>query len=112
MVAREVINSRGVPTVEVEIETRKGIFRACSPTTMNPNPKELADVRDEDISRYAGNGVLKAIQLLNEVIAPKLVGMDPTRQTDIDDILMRQEEPRLGVNAAVAVSMAVRMQLE
>ncbi len=111
VIAREVLNSRGAPTVEVEITTRRGVFRASAPSSLNSGPKEPLEQRDGDAARFGGQGVLKSIKVLNEVVAPKLVGLDPSEQFKIDQILIEQDDPPLGSNAILAVSMAVSVLL-
>src|SRR5690625_387597 len=83
--AREVLDSRGNPTVEVEITTESGGFGAALvPSGASIGEYEAVELRDGDKNRFLGKGVLKAVQNVNEKIAPKLVGLDVTRQKIID----------------------------
>jgi enolase len=109
--AREVLDSRGNPTVEVEIFTESGGFGASLvPSGASTGEYEAVELRDEDKSRYLGKGVLKAVQNVNETIAPELVGIDVTRQNIIDRIMLdldgTENKGKLGANAILGVSMA------
>lgn len=109
--AREVIDSRGNPTVEVEITTESGAFGlALVPSGASTGEYEAVELRDEDASRYLGKGVLKAVNNVNEVIAPELVGIDVTKQSLIDQIMLdldgTDNKSKLGANAILGVSMA------
>lgn len=108
---REVLDSRGNPTVEVEIFTESGAYGASLvPSGASTGEYEAVELRDEDEARYLGKGVLKAVQNVNELIAPELIGMDVTRQNIIDHIMMELDETdnkgKLGANAILGVSMA------
>lgn len=110
--AREVLDSRGNPTVEVEIYTESGAFgSALVPSGASTGEYEAVELRDEDKNRYNGKGVLKAVQNVNEVIAPELMGIDVTRQNIIDQIMIEldgtENKAKLGANAILGVSMAV-----
>lgn len=109
--AREVLDSRGNPTVEAEVETKKGIFRAIVPSGASTGVHEALELRDEDKSRYMGKGVLKAVVNVNEKIAPALAGMSCTQQKRIDKKMIEldgtENKSNLGANAMLAVSMAV-----
>src|SRR5690625_7077765 len=86
--AREVLDSRGNPTVEVEIETESGAFgRALVPSGASTGEYEAVELRDGDKERYLGKGVLQAVANVNEKIAPELLGYDVTRQNEIDAIM-------------------------
>ncbi|HPK29030.1 MAG TPA: phosphopyruvate hydratase, partial [Bacilli bacterium] len=75
--AREVIDSRGNPTIEVDIQTESGAFgRAIVPSGASTGEREALELRDGDKSRYLGKGVLTAVKNVNEIIAPKIIGMD------------------------------------
>ena len=88
MYAREIIDSRGNPTVEVEVLTESGAFgRAGIPSGASTGSREALELRDGDKDRFGGLGVLKAVKNVNEVIAPALVGYDVTDQTAIDALL-------------------------
>src|SRR5690625_1250228 len=109
--AREVLDSRGNPTVEVEIFTESGAFGAALvPSGASTGEHEAVELRDGDADRYLGKGVLKAVQNVNEVIAPELVGIDVTRQNIIDRVMMEldgtENKGKLGANAILGISMA------
>src|SRR5699024_5149470 len=87
--AREVLYSRGNPTVEVEVITESGAFgTALVPSGASTGEYEAVELRDGDKDRYLGKGVLKAVENVNETIAPELLGMDVTRQNIIDAVMM------------------------
>jgi enolase len=109
--AREVIDSRGNPTVEVEIETESGAFgRAIVPSGASTGEREALELRDEDKKRFLGKGVLKAVANVNDIIGPELIGMDVTQQVAIDNKLLELDgtkfKSKLGANATLGVSMA------
>eukprot|EP01104_Vermistella_antarctica_P019118 TRINITY_DN7340_c0_g1_i1.p1 TRINITY_DN7340_c0_g1~~TRINITY_DN7340_c0_g1_i1.p1 ORF type:complete len:436 (+),score=146.96 TRINITY_DN7340_c0_g1_i1:142-1449(+) len=108
--ARQIFDSRGNPTVEVDLTTEKGLFRAGVPSGASTGSREACELRDGDKSRYLGKGVSKAIQNVNEVIAPKVIGLDPTKQDELDQILIELDgtdnKSKLGANAILGVSMA------
>ncbi len=109
--AREILDSRGNPTVEVEITTRSGVKgRASVPSGASTGMHEALELRDGDKRRYDGRGVLRAVQNVNEVIAPALAGLDVTAQTLIDrtmiDLDGTPNKCNLGANAILGVSMA------
>ncbi|WVE36701.1 phosphopyruvate hydratase, partial [Priestia megaterium] len=102
--AREVLDSRGNPTVEVEVYTESGAFgRAIVPSGASTGEHEAVELRDGDKSRYLGKGVLKAVENVNEIIAPELVGMDATDQIGIDRLMIEldgtENKGKLGANA-------------
>jgi enolase len=110
--AREVLDSRGNPTVEVEVFTESGAFgRAIVPSGASTGEHEAIELRDGDKSRYLGKGVLQAVKNVNEVIAPNIIGYDVTFQTTIDKIMLEldgtKNKSKLGANAILGVSMAV-----
>jgi enolase len=109
--AREVLDSRGNPTVEVELVTENGLYRSMVPSGASAGQHEALELRDGDNKRYQGKGTLKAVQNVNAIIAPKVVGMDCTSQEEVDDVMLRLDGTRnkgkLGANAILAVSMAV-----
>jgi enolase len=110
--AREVIDSRGNPTVEVEVYTESGAFgRALVPSGASTGEHEAVELRDGDKSRFLGKGVLQAVRNVNEVIAPEVIGMDVTQQVAIDRLMIELDgtsnKGKLGANAILAVSMAV-----
>lgn len=109
--AREVLDSRGNPTVEVDLTTEKGIFRSIVPSGTSTGLHEAHELRDNDNSRYLGKGTLKAVANINKIIAPKVAGMDCTNQKEIDQLMIEldgtPDKNVLGANAILAVSMAV-----
>lgn len=109
--AREIIDSRGYPTVEAEVLLRDGTKgRAAVPSGASTGQHEALEKRDGDKNRYLGKGVLKAVLNINEVIDPELRGMSVEEQTAIDDALLMLDgtpsKSRLGANALLAVSLA------
>jgi enolase len=108
---REVLDSRGNPTVEVEVKTADGIFRALTPSGASAGSHEALELRDGDTSRYLGKGTLKAVHNVNSEIAPKLIGMDCGLQEAIDKILLKLDgtdnKNKLGANALLPVSIAI-----
>jgi enolase len=110
--AREVLDSRGNPTVEVEVYTESGAFgRALVPSGASTGEYEAVELRDGDKERYLGKGVLKAVENVNEVIAPAIIGFDVTDQVGIDKTLIEldgtENKGKIGANAILGVSMAV-----
>merc|ERR1712159_229982 len=107
--AREVIDSRGNPTVEADLRTTDGLFRAIVPSGASTGIYEACELRDGG-SRFMGKGVLKAVAAVNDVIAPALIGKDPTDQRGIDDVMLgldgTDNKTNLGANAILAVSTA------
>jgi len=108
--AREVLDSRGNPTVEVDVVTEHGIFRAMTPSGASAGQHEALELRDGDKSRYFGKGTLKAVENINKKIAPKLIGLDPSAQETIDNVMLKidgtENKDSLGANAILPVSMA------
>ena len=109
--AREVLDSRGNPTVEVEVTTESGAFgRALVPSGASTGEREALELRDGDKSRYLGKGVLKAVENVNTVIGPAVIGMDVTEQSVIDKTMIELDgtptKSKLGANAILGVSMA------
>ncbi|EQK41308.1 MULTISPECIES: phosphopyruvate hydratase [Paraclostridium] len=110
--AREVLDSRGNPTVEVEVVLESGVTgRAIVPSGASTGAFEAVELRDGDKGRYLGKGVEKAVDNVNEIIAPELEGMDATDQPGIDGLLIELDgtpnKGKLGANAILGVSMAV-----
>lgn len=109
--AREILDSRGNPTVEVDVKTAKGTFRAAVPSGASTGIYEALELRDNDKSRYLGKGVLTAVKNVNELIGPKLVGKNVIHQEEIDKIMFELDgtdnKGKLGANAILGVSMAV-----
>jgi len=109
--AREILDSRGNPTVEAEVYLKGGpMGRAAVPSGASRGENEAIELRDEDKRRYVGKGVLKAVANVNQVIAPKLVGMDARDQVAIDQTMIEMDgtpnKRKLGANAILAVSLA------
>ncbi|PLS23320.1 phosphopyruvate hydratase [Neptunicoccus cionae] len=109
---REILDSRGNPTVEVDILLEDGTWgRAAVPSGASTGAHEAVELRDGDKSRYLGKGVLKAVEAVNGEIAEALLGVDATRQLVIDNIMIdldgTENKSRLGANAILGVSMAV-----
>ncbi len=109
--ARQVLDSRGNPTVEVDLITESGnLGRAIVPSGASTGSKEALELRDGDKKRYGGKGVLKAIDNVNDVIAPALIGLDVRDQMAIDQIMLDLDgtanKKKLGANAILGVSMA------
>lgn len=110
--AREILDSRGNPTVEVEVTLESGVVgRAAVPSGASTGVYEAVELRDGDKSRYLGKGVLKAVENVNEIIAPELEGWNVFDQVGIDEYLIALDETdnkgKLGANAILGVSMAV-----
>ena len=110
--AREVLDSRGNPTVEVEVYTECGDFgRAIVPSGASTGSKEALELRDNDKSRYMGKGVLKAVENVNEVLSKVVIGMDVTDQVSIDHALIEadgtKDKSKYGANAILGISLAV-----
>ena len=109
--AREILDSRGNPTVEVDVFLENGVFgRAAVPSGASTGEYEAAELRDNDKSRYSGKGVLNAVNNVNNEINKTLIGTDVNDQTKIDNILINldgtQNKSRLGANAILGVSLA------
>jgi enolase len=110
--AREILDSRGNPTLEVEVELANGnIGRAAVPSGASTGKHEAVELRDSDKSRFGGKGVLKAVANVNGVIASELIGTPATDQTTVDHNLIQLDgtdnKSRLGANAILGVSLAV-----
>ena len=109
--AREILDSRGNPTVEVDVILESGIMaRASVPSGASTGSKEALELRDQDQSRYQGKGVLKAVENVNEKIKPILIGKDVHNQREIDGAMLSldhtQNKSNLGANAILGVSLA------
>mmetsp|Transcript_12164 Transcript_12164/g.36660 ORF Transcript_12164/g.36660 Transcript_12164/m.36660 type:complete len:495 (-) Transcript_12164:287-1771(-) len=111
VVAREILDSRGNPTVEVEVTTAQGTFRADVPSGASTGAYEACELRDGDKSRYGGKGVLKAVANVVETLGPEVVGMSATDQKAIDEKMIAKDgtpnKTNLGANAILGVSLAV-----
>ncbi len=110
--AREILDSRGNPTVEVEAYLESGaVGRAAVPSGASTGEHEAVELRDGDKNRYLGKGVQKAVSNVNDEIAPEIVGMDATDQTGVDQLMIELDgtsnKSKLGANAILGVSMAV-----
>lgn len=110
--AREILDSRGNPTVECDVLLESGIMgRAAVPSGASTGEKEALELRDGDSGRYLGKGVLQAVENVNNEIAQALIGIDASEQSHIDQVMMdldgTDNKGRLGANAMLAVSMAV-----
>ncbi len=108
---REILDSRGNPTVEVEVVLSTGVVgRASVPSGASTGEHEAVELRDGDKARYLGKGVLKAVQNVNEQIGPRLKGLDPSDQVRIDGVMIdldgTENKGRLGANAILGVSLA------
>ena len=110
VLAREILDSRGNPTVEVEIVTDDGLFRASVPSGASTGAYEAVELRDGG-SRYLGKGVLTAVANVNDILGPAVLGMDPVLQQAIDDVMLKLDgtanKAKLGANAILGVSLAV-----
>ena len=109
--AREILDSRGNPTVEVDVILDSGaIGRAAVPSGASTGEHEAVELRDKDKSRYMGKGVLKAVGNVSGVIAKNIKGMDPFKQQELDKALIdidgTKNKAKLGANAILGVSMA------
>ncbi|PIU51666.1 phosphopyruvate hydratase, partial [Candidatus Desantisbacteria bacterium CG07_land_8_20_14_0_80_39_15] len=109
--AREILDSRGNPTVEVDVILDNGtIGRAAVPCGASTGEHEAIELRDGDKNRYLGKGVMKAVHNVNTVIAQKIKGMDSSKQEKIDQAMLEldgtENKSRLGANAILGVSLA------
>src|SRR5438445_11227586 len=115
--AREVLDSRGNPTVEAEVGLDSGALgRAIVPSGASTGEHEALELRDGDAARYLGKGVIKAVDHVRDVIAPTLIGMDATDQAAIDAALLQLDgtalKTNLGANAILAMPMATARAAE
>ncbi|MGB0263817.1 MAG: phosphopyruvate hydratase [Opitutales bacterium] len=109
--AREIIDSRGNPTVEVDVELECGVIgRAAVPSGASTGEHEAVELRDGDKARYLGKGVLKAVENVDTLIAPELVGLDACDQLEVDQAMLEidgtKNKGKLGANAVLGVSLA------
>ncbi len=109
--ARQILDSRGNPTVEVDVHTSEGIMgRAAVPSGASTGKHEAVELRDGDKKKYLGKGVLKAVENINDTIAEELYGMEITNQRAIDEMMLSidgtEHKAKLGANATLAVSLA------
>ena len=111
IVAREVLDSRGNPTVQADVVLASGVKgTACAPSGASTGSREALELRDKDPKRYLGKGVLKAVGAVNNELAKALVGKDAVRQVELDDIMIKldgtENKSKFGANAILAVSLA------
>ena len=112
VIAREIIDSRGNPTVEVDVYLEDGtVGRAAVPSGASTGAHEAVELWDGDTKRFQGKGVLKAVENVNSIIAPELIGMDALDQVGVDELLLELDgtpnKSKLGANAILGVSLAV-----
>src|SRR5574344_1519020 len=112
VIGREILDSRGNPTIEVDVFTEAGVMgRASVPSGASTGVNEALELRDGDKSRYGGKGVLTAVDNVNKIIAPAITGMDVLEQRAIDDKMLALDgtptKSKLGANAILGVSLAV-----
>ncbi len=107
--ARQVFDSRGTPTVEAEVKTKKGVFRAIVPSGASTGSREALELRDGE-KAFEGKGVAKAVSNVNKIIAPKVKGFDVSKQKELDELMIgldcTKTKSKLGANAILSVSMA------
>ena len=112
MHAREILDSRGNPTVEVDLHTELGMFRASVPSGASTGAHEACELRDsDDKKRYMGKGVLKAVNNVNAIMGPRLVGLSELDQVKIDELMIAIDgtpnKSKMGANAILGVSLAL-----
>jgi enolase len=111
VLAREILDSRGNPTVEVEVQTQTGRGRAAVPSGASTGEHEALELRDGDKARFGGKGVLRAVANVNQTLGPAVIGLDAFDQSEIDKVLLDADgtpnKSKLGANAILGVSMAV-----
>jgi len=112
VIAREILDSRGNPTVEADVLLESGVMgRAAVPSGASTGSREAVELRDGDAARYGGKGVLKAVESINTEICEAVIGVDATEQSFVDKTLIEldgtENKSRLGANAVLAVSLAV-----
>jgi len=110
--AREILDSRGNPTIEVDVILNSGVIgRAAVPSGASTGTREAVELRDDDRKRFLGKGVLKAVENVNKIIAPELIGMNSAKQKEIDSFMIKldgtENKAKLGANAILGVSLAV-----
>ena len=110
--AREILDSRGTPTVEVDVGLEGGAMgRAAVPSGASTGEHEAVELRDGDVKRYGGKGTVKAVRNVNDLIAPRLMGLDARDQVEVDETMIALDgtpnKGKLGANAILAVSLAV-----
>uniref|UniRef100_A0A1L8E1V7 Enolase n=1 Tax=Nyssomyia neivai TaxID=330878 RepID=A0A1L8E1V7_9DIPT len=113
ILARQIFDSRGNPTVEVDLTTNLGLFRAAVPSGASTGVHEALELRDNDKNNYHGKGVLKAVENINTIIAPEVIksGICVTQQEELDNFMLKldgtENKSKLGANAILGVSLAV-----
>jgi len=111
VLAREILDSRGNPTVEVEVQTHSGRGRAAVPSGASTGEHEALELRDGDKARYLGKGVLKAVANVNQTLGPAIIGLDALDQSEVDKVLLDADgtpnKSKVGANAMLGVSMAI-----
>ncbi len=111
VIAREILDSRGNPTVEVEVNTEGGFGRAAVPSGASTGEYEALELRDGDKKRYLGKGVLTAVKNIESALGPAIIGLDALDQTGVDKVLLdadgTENKSKMGANAILGVSMAV-----
>ena len=111
VIAREILDSRGNPTVEVEVQTASGRGRAAVPSGASTGEHEAIELRDGDKKRFGGKGVLKAVENVTQTLGPSIIGLDALDQAEVDQVLLEADgtpnKSKLGANAILGVSMAV-----
>ena len=110
--ARQIFDSRGDPTLEVDIITDVGLLRACVPAVVSPSANQAQELRDGNEAMYHGKSVFRAVDVVNNIIAPQLLKsrLEACQQTEIDSLLNRldgtENKSKLGANAILGVSIA------
>ena len=111
VLAREILDSRGQPTIEVEVHTESGRGRAAVPSGASTGEHEALELRDGDPKRFGGKGVRKAVEHVERELGPAIVGMDALDQPQIDRVMLDADgtpnKSKMGANAMLGVSMAV-----
>jgi enolase len=111
VLAREILDSRGNPTVEVEVQTEGGFGRAMVPSGASTGEHEALELRDGDKKRFLGKGVLQAVKNVNTTLGPAIVGLDSLDQAEVDGVMLEadgtENKSKVGANAILGVSMAV-----
>jgi len=109
--ARQIFDSRGNPTIEVDVTTDKGMFRAAVPSGASTGIYEALELRDGVKTEYLGKGVMKAVENVNKVLGPKILGLCPTKQEEIDNLMIKLDgtdnKGQYGANAILGISLAV-----
>ncbi|HEY8075274.1 MAG TPA: phosphopyruvate hydratase, partial [Labilithrix sp.] len=111
VIAREILDSRGNPTVEVEVQTQSGHGRAAVPSGASTGEHEAIELRDGDKKRFHGKGVMKAVENVMQTLGPSVIGLDALDQAEVDRVLLEADgtpnKSKLGANAILGVSMSV-----